>query len=155
MKTWTEAVSDAALTGSLACVATAAGAALCGLRDSGSAVAPINATSHVVWGEAAAAVEDIDWPHTALGFAVNYGASAFWAALYEKLFGAAAERRDVGTAAGGALAVTALAYLTDYHVVPKRLTPGWEKRIRPASLALVYGALAVSLPLRGLLRTRL
>jgi hypothetical protein len=155
MKSWNEAARDAVVSGSIVCVATAATAAACGVRDSGSAVAPINSTSHVVWGERAAAVEDVDLAHTGLGFAVNYGASAFWAGLYERWFGDAAERRDFGAAAAGAAAITALAYLTDYHVVPKRLTPGWEQRVRPSSLALIYGALALSLPLRGLLRARL
>lgn len=155
MTTWSEAAKNAALSGTIACAATAATAAACGSRDSGSAAAAINATSHVVWGRDAADVEDVDLAHTALGFAVNYGASAFWAALYEKWFGDAAERRALGPAAAGALAVTALAYVTDYHVVPKRLTPGWEHRLPPRSLALIYGALALSLPLRGLLRTRL
>jgi hypothetical protein len=154
MKSWNETARDAAVSGSIVCVATAATAAVCGVRDSGSAAAPINSTSHVVWGEAAAAIEEVDLAHTGLGLTVNYGASAFWAGLYERWFGDAAERRDLGAAAAGAVAVTALAYLTDYHVVPQRLTPGWEQRLRPSSLALIYGAMALSLPLRGLLRVR-
>ena len=42
-------------------------------------------------------------------------------------------------------AVSALAYLTDYHVVPSRLTPGFEKRLGGRSLLAIYAALAFSL----------
>jgi hypothetical protein len=50
--------------------------------------------------------------------------------------------------------VAAAAYVTDYHVVPKRLTPGWELRISPRSLLATYAVLALALPLRGLLGGR-
>jgi hypothetical protein len=52
----------------------------------------------------------------------------------------------------GGAGVSALAYVTDYHVVPKRLTPGWEERVSNRSLALIYAVLALSFPVRGLLR---
>jgi hypothetical protein len=78
----------------------------------------------------------------------------FWASFYEKFFGRAADRGDVGTALLGGGLVAAAAYVTDYHVVPKRLTPGWEARISQPSLFAAYAVLALSLPLRGLLRRR-
>ena len=43
-----------------------------------------------------------------------------------------------------------MAYFTDYHVVPDRLTPGFEKRLSPKSLRVVYSALALSLPIASL-----
>ena len=46
------------------------------------------------------------------------------------------------------------AYVVDYHLVPSRLTPGWERQISPRALALVFGALALSLPVRSLARRR-
>jgi len=138
--------------GALACAVTAAVAAAAGARASSSAVAPINAISHVVYGPSAARVRTIDASHTALGLAINFGASTFWAGIYEAAFGRAAERGDVPRALAGAAAVAALAYVTDYHVVPKRLTPGWEARMPLRSLAVIYGALAICLPLRGLAR---
>jgi len=142
----------AAVSGAVACAVTAAVAGAAGARASGSAVAPLNAISHVLYGSRAARVRTIDMPHTALGLAINYGASTFWAGVYEAAFGRAAERGELAKASAGAAAVAALAYVTDYHVVPKRLTPGWEERMPPRSLALVYGALAICLPLRGLVR---
>jgi hypothetical protein len=46
--------------------------------------------------------------------------------------------------------VSAAAYVTDYHVVPKRLTPGFELRVPRLALAGVYAALALGLSLRDL-----
>jgi hypothetical protein len=54
---------------------------------------------------------------------------------------------------GGGL-VSALAYVTDYYVVPKRLTPGYELRLRPCALAGIYLALALSLSFSKPLRAR-
>jgi hypothetical protein len=142
----------AVASGAVVCAATAAAAAAAGARASGSAVAPINATSHVVHGPSAARVRTVDVEHTALGLAINFGASAFWAGLYEAAFGRAAEKGELAKASAGAAAVAALAYVTDYHLVPKRLTPGWEERMPRRSLAWIYGVLAICLPLRGLAR---
>lgn len=151
---WSHALRNATQSGAIAAGTVSAAVAWAGARDSGSAVAPVNATSHIVWGESAGAVESVDAKHTLLGMALNAGACVFWATFYEKWFGRAAERGDVGTAMLGGAVVATAAYVTDYHVVPKRLTPGWEARISPRSLAAAYVVLALSLPLRGLLRSR-
>jgi hypothetical protein len=151
-KSWNESIEDALITGAIACAATALTAALCGARQSGSAAGPINATSHVVYGREAETVTNVDVKHTVLGFAINAGASVFWALLYEKLFGATADRGRVAQAFFGGKAIADLAYLTDYHLVPKRLTPGWEAHVSERSLLLIFNVLAISLPLRGLLR---
>lgn len=148
---WDAAVRKAAVSGAIAAGATTAGVAIAGARDSGNAVAPINATSHIVWGESASHVGNVDVRHTLLGLALNAGACVFWATFYERWFGRAADRGDAGRALLGGAAVAAAAYVTDYHLVPKRLTPGWEARIRPGSLAAMYAVLAIALPLRGLL----
>jgi hypothetical protein len=145
-------LENAVASGALVCAVTAAVAAAAGARSSGSAVAPINAISHVVHGSSAARVRTIDFAHTALGLAINFGASAFWAGIYEAAFGRAAEQGALAKASAGAAAVSGLAYVTDYHLVPKRLTPGWEERLPARGLAIVYGALALCLPLRGLIR---
>jgi hypothetical protein len=146
---------DALITGSIACIATLAAAAALGARERGSAVAPINATSHILWGEEAADARVPDLKHTVPGVALNEGACVFWALFYEKLFGRSAERGDAAAAFAGGGAVAALAYLVDYHLVSKRLTPGWEHQLSGRSLAVMYAALALSFPLRGLLRRAL
>lgn len=149
---WAGFARAAAISGLLAGAVTAVTVAIRGARESGSAVAPLNATSHVAWGEEAGEVETADIKHTALGAAIHTAAGVFWAAVYEKLFGRYAERGDYGTALAGGAVVAALAYVTDYHLVPKRLTPGWEQRVSGRSLALTYAALAASLPLRAVIK---
>ncbi|HET7201747.1 MAG TPA: hypothetical protein VFI92_00115 [Steroidobacteraceae bacterium] len=153
-KDWGEALRSATQSGAIAAGTVTAAVAVAGARDSGSAVAPLNATSHIAWGESAGAVESVDAKHTLLGMTLNAGACVFWATFYEKWFGRAAERGDVGAALLGGAAVATAAYVTDYHLVPKRLTPGWESRISRRSLAAAYVVLALSLPLRGLLQRR-
>jgi hypothetical protein len=153
-ESWGDTLQDALVAGSIVCAATAATAALRGLSDSGSAVAPINATTHVVYGPEAGEVDTPDFKHTLLGIAINAGASVFWATVYERLLGRAGSRGNVGIPLLGGAAVGALAYLVDYHVVPKRLTPGWEERVSGRSLAMIFGAMALSLPIRRLLESR-
>lgn len=151
MKTWRAAIHDAPLSGSVACFATAATAAACGSAESRRPIAPINANSQVVRGQAAGHPLDAELKHTASALTINEGASIFWATLYERFFGSAADEGDVARAFVGGGAIAALAYVTDYHVVPTRLTPGWESRLSGKSLMLVYAAMGLSLPVRGLL----
>jgi hypothetical protein len=143
---------DALITGSIVCGVTLAAAALCGARKNGNAVAPINATSHVLWGDEAARAGNLDAKHTISGVALNEGASVFWGAIYERAFGRRAEQGEWTAALAGGGVIAALAYLVDYHLVSRRLTPGWEHHLDGRSLLVVYVALAASLPLRGLLR---
>ncbi|HEX2138626.1 MAG TPA: hypothetical protein VHG33_02830 [Woeseiaceae bacterium] len=152
-RTWGDTLQNALVAGSIVCVATAAAAALRGRVDSGSAVAPINATSHVVYGPEAGDVEVADLKHTMLGLAINAGASVFWATLYERMFARTGNRGGMGKSLLGGAAVASLAYLVDYHLVPQRLTPGWEERVSGRSLAMIFGAMALSLPLRRIALT--
>ncbi len=150
-KSWNDALRDGVLSGAIAGAATAAVAALCGIRERGSAIAPLNASSHILHGPDAGRVTDVDLEHTAVGLPIHVGSAMLWATLYERAFGGAADRGEVGKALAGGYAIAALAYLVDYHGVPKRLTPGWEHSISGGSVALVFGALALSLPVRGLI----
>jgi hypothetical protein len=137
--------------GAIVCVATLVAAAVRGRADSGSAIAPINATSHIVLGPAAGSVDVPNFKHTMLGVVINAGASVFWAAIYQWLFDRDHQRGGVGTSVLGGAAVALLAYLVDYQLIPKRLTPGWEYRVSGRSLAMIFGAMAVSLPVRRVL----
>lgn len=154
MKSWRDALTDGALTGTVAGVATALTAVACGQAESHQPIAPLNAVSHIVWGDEAATVDEATARHTAVGFALNHGACLFWATLFEKLFGTQAERGDAGAALLGGAAVSGIAYVTDYYLVPKRLTPGFEKRLSGRSLGAIYGVLALSLGATALLRSR-
>ena len=124
------------ISGALAGTAAGIAVSLAGRREAGAYSAPLNATSHIVWGDAAARRNEISAKYTGTGTLLHYGAALFWAALYELLPGRAPLRAAI---------TTATAYVVDYHVVPRRLTPGFEMRVSKGALALVYGALALGL----------
>ena len=141
MKPW---MQRALLSGTVAAAAVTLAASLAGRRATGSYAAPLNATSHFLWGERAGRRNDYSLKYTATGFIANCGASVFWALFYEALAG-----RMPPLVRGAA--VSALAYVTDYHVVPRRLTPGFEMRLTRPALAAIYAALALGLSARDLL----
>ncbi|MCC7548886.1 MAG: hypothetical protein IT532_14070 [Burkholderiales bacterium] len=140
-------IVDALISGTIAGIATTAAAAA---RHEGSpALAPVNAVSHVLWGDEAGHQDRASARYTGTGLATNHAACVFWAAVYE------AVRRKAGGGMLGALAagpaVSALAYAVDYHLMPHRLTPGYELRLSGRDLSAIFAALALSLPLRALL----
>ena len=122
------------VSGVRAATTAAIAASLAGRWQSRSYAAPLNATSHIVWGDEAARHDEASAKYTGTGALLHYGAALFWAALHEALPGPAPLR---------AAATAATAYVVDYPVVPRRLTPGFEMRVSPGALAAVYGALAI------------
>jgi hypothetical protein len=133
--------------GTVAGITSAATAALAGKREDNSYAAPLNATSHVLWGDEAAAQDAASLKYTLTGFLINHAAAVFWAMFYERLFGrrgrASEADRSLVKPLLGAAAVSAGAYITDYYLVPKRFTPGYEKRLSGKSMAAIYAMLAL------------
>lgn len=127
-----------------ATVATTAATAVAGVVENGNPAAPVNAISHIVWGEKAAHRDAASTKYTWTGAALNAGAMLSWAAFHHAVFNRSRSRSVAGNLARGA-ATAGIAYVVDYHVVPKRLTPGFEKRLSNRSLFAIYAALAVSL----------
>ncbi|MEK8090853.1 hypothetical protein [Thermithiobacillus plumbiphilus] len=152
MKSWQVAMKDAAISGGFAAMAVNATTAVLGRAETGHALAPINAVSHVLWGDRAAEMDQASMKYTFNGLAINSGAAVFWATIYEKFFGEAADRRDLPLALLGGGLVGGMAYVVDYHLVPERLTPGYDKRLSGKSMAVLYGALALGLTIGALLR---
>jgi hypothetical protein len=140
-------------TGSLAGLTTTAAVALVGSREAGNPAAPINATSHVLWGDDAGNTDAVDLKHTAPGLLINIGAGVFWALVHEALLARLPPRDPVEGAASG-VAVGALAYVVDYHLLPRRLTPGWELRVSRRGVALGFATLGACLAVAGILRAR-
>ena len=118
-------------------VATTVAATLLSKLQTRRSAAALNATSHIVWGKRAFRVDGTDVKHTLVGALLNAGAMAAWSAVYELL----PEPRSATGRLVKAAGVTAASYVTDYYVVPKRLTPGFEERLSSGALALVYVAL--------------
>jgi hypothetical protein len=133
-------------TGLLATAATTLAATALGEMESGNAIAPINAVSHILWGDRAANKDNLSLKYTVTGGLLNTAALLGWAGVHHLMFGrrSRASLSVSGALAGGA-AISTLAYVTDYYLVPKRLTPGFEKRLSQQSLCAVYGALALAL----------
>ena len=153
-KPWRRSVRDAAVSGSIAAVASTAVLAAAGRVETGSAFAPTNAISHWVHGDAAARVDDASARHTLVGLAIHHGASVFWALVFERLFGRANARGDVLPALGAGMAVSALACFVDYQLTPRRFQPGYEMRLSRPALAAVYVAFGAGLAAGSVLNAR-
>jgi len=144
------AIASTLLTSAVTSAATTAALCLLSSKDTGHSAAALNATSHIVWGDKAAKYDDWDVRHTVVGALLNAGAMGFWSAVHTLL----PAPRSVFGAARNASLVTALAYLTDYHLVPHRLTPGFEQRLSRKSLFGSYAVLAASLAVSALATRR-
>jgi hypothetical protein len=176
-------LTDTLVTGAVTAVATLAVPSLIRSSRGLSPLPPFNSVSHMVWGDGAFRRDGASAKYTGVGLALHVGACVFWAAVYEtwmhRRAGMSAEERDrseppagsrdrappPGSAAGAEIrageaiavgAATAVAaYVTDYYVVPRRLSPGFEQRFSPAELLAVYVALGLSFPLWRLARRAL
>lgn len=139
--------------GSLASALSTVALAWLGRREAGSAVAPINAVSHWVWGDEAIRRDQPDAPHTALGAAIHSASSMLWAGIYAWI---RLRRRQptLANALGDAAAVTALAAFVDLKLTPERLTPGFERRLSAPALTQVYVTFGLGLLIGEMLRLR-
>jgi Na+/proline symporter len=145
MLPWKRVLENGAVTGAIATAATTAIVAWLGKRETGSAAAPLNATSHIAFGEEAAYHDETSVKYTLTGAAINAAAMVGWSAVQEELLGRWVRKGSPARALASGAAVSALAYVVDYHVVPKRLTPGFEKRLSKKAMFATYAAMALSL----------
>lgn len=137
-------LAKALLTGTVASLASAAALGLLAKAEGKGTLQPINATSHWLHGEKAAACGELDARHTWVGFATHYASAVFWALPFE--FWRARRRPPSASALlRGACMTSAVAAAIDYGVTPKRLTPGWELVLSKRSLVVTYAALALGL----------
>lgn len=140
-------VSRALLSGSLASIASALAGVVCSRIENRHAARPINAVAHIYDGGTPPARER-GGRNTVLGFAIHTAASVWWALFFERL--GDKHRRALGPAA-----IAGLAYVVDYHVVHRRLRPGFEAHLSPQSMFAVYAALAAGFALAARLEGRL
>lgn len=154
MKSAKDIVLDALATGKLTTLASAAAIAVCGKAELDNPVAPVNAISHIVFGEEAAAQDELSLKYTGTGLMLHDAGCTSWAALHEQLFGRAVAGGNVPMAFAGGGMIALLAYVTDYYLVPKRMTPGVEKRLSGRSLLLIYSVLGLALAAGSLLNAR-
>ena len=144
MITDTWSAKTALVAGASASAATTATVALAGLAETGSAWPALNAISKMAHGNHAPWRNEASWKYTGTGALLNAAAVFSWAAVYAVLRGPRT-RTDYARAVTAGVATSALAYVVDYHVVPDRFTPGFEKRLPDRSLGLIYAVLALGL----------
>lgn len=138
-----EYVKSAIETGILAAGVTTLAAASVGTLEQNDPLAPINAVSHIAWGDEAARHSEASLKYTGTGLVLNAMAVAGWAILHVACFQKQSRSLDRALALGAV--TSAAAYVTDYHIVPQRVTPGFEKVVKPRSLLMIYAALAGAL----------
>lgn len=108
----------------------------------GAPAAGTNAASQWFWYPHARHVRRLSPRYTLAGYAVHHASSLWWAGAFELL---RPHRLPPRKRAAGAAGVAALAYLVDYHVVPRRLSPGFEHRIGRRGMCAAYAAFALGL----------
>ena len=146
-------IAEGLVSGALAAAFSAAVVMVAGRRQGGSAVAPVNAISHWMWGDEAARSERVDVRHTLVGAITQLGAGIFWGTLHAALRPQVPRDAVVPAAIAGGLVTSAVAGVVDYGVIPDRLTPGWELRVSKTSVLLALAAMAAGIAL-GTIATR-
>ena len=141
-------LSRALVSAALSSLTTLAVASALSRLSGRSAAEPMNAVGRHMAGRHASRHAGFALQSTLPGVLINLGGCLFWAGLMERWVGEhplAGARDALGR---GAIAAS-LAYLVDYHGIPRRLRPGYERKLSTAQLLLVYSSLAFSLPLRA------
>ena len=118
---------------------------LAGHIEDSDGISPLNAVSHIVWGDEAYKQSQPSLKYTGTALLLNEVSIAGWAYLHEWLFAKSRREGRGDICALGAVGVSLLAYIIDYHAVPERFKPGFERHLQPKSLLLIYSFLALSL----------
>lgn len=126
------------------------------------AAGALNGPSQWIWGEREAYTRRATLRHTALGYAIHHASSTFWGMLFEYAFGCAIadhangpvarSDKSIGRICAEAIATGATAYYVDYYVTPRRLRPGFDKHLSPASMFAVYASFAAGLAATAIAR---
>jgi hypothetical protein len=147
---WKKTLREGVVSGTLAGVFSAVVLLVTGKRETGSAVAPVNAESHWLWGDESLREDRPTSRHTLTGIVTHQLSTVFWATLYATLRGKRAVK-TVPEALLGGIATSAAAAVIDYTLVPKRLTPGFEHRLSTGAMVGVFAAIAGGVALGALL----
>lgn len=106
---------------------------------------PLNAISHILWGRGAAQQTNWTLRYTGLGLVLNGVACVFWAGFFQAWRRTLLTPNSSHMSAFAGIGTSAVAYITDYYVVPRRFTPGFELCLSRRSFPWLYAALAVGL----------
>ena len=145
MEDWKTAMRRGILSGGTASVLSTLALAATGKHETGSMFAPTNAISHWFFGDKATRRDAPSLRYTVTGYLIHHASATFWAVLFERVMGNRLDKKDLPTTLVASAAASAVACFTDSQLTPKRLHPGYEKRLSSPALALVYGAFALGL----------
>lgn len=154
MKPWNAAFREALLSGTVASLLSAAALAWAGRREERASAAPLNATSHWLWGDRALRRDRPTLRHTLAGYLIHHAAATFWAAVHARALGDKPQAAEPVPALAAASITAAAACFVDFRLTPHRLTPGFEHRLSRPALAGVYACFAVGLALGSLVMRR-
>jgi hypothetical protein len=154
MEPWKTALQRGLVGGTTSSLLSTAALAALGKREAGSALAPTNAVSHWLYGDAAAAHHEPSARYTLPGYLIHHGSATFWSVIVERLCGRLFDRGNAALTLGVGTAASAVACFVDYQLTPDRLKPGYERHLSRPSLAVVYGAFGVGLALGAMLSRR-
>lgn len=135
---------DALGCGSVASVLSTLVVSMFSRQRTGHAAAGTNATSQWIWYPQARARFATSRRHTATGYLIHHASSVFWATGYQLL---RPDRAGRGGQVLRAAPIATAAYWVDYHVVPRRLSPGFEGKIGASGMWATYAAFGVGLVL--------
>ena len=145
MQDWTTTLQRGLVSGAASSILSTVALAIVGTKETGSAFAPTNAVSHYVHGDKAALHSAPSIRYTLPGYLIHHASSTFWSIMFEKVAGRYLDRKTPAGILTASAATSAFAAFADYKLTPKRLQPGYEKRISTPGLAIVYAALALGL----------
>lgn len=142
---WSAALRTGLIAGAWASVLSTAALMHVGRRETGSAFAPTNATSHWLWGAESLRADHPTLRHTAVGYVTHHLAATFWATLHAWWFGNRPDAQSAPAALAGAAVASAISCAVDYTVTPRSLRPGFEHRLSRPALGVMYAAFALGL----------
>jgi hypothetical protein len=154
MENWNTALQRGLISGTASSILSTAALAALGKKEAGSPFAPTNAVSHWIYGDKAAHRDGLSLRYTVPGYLIHHASATFWSILFERFLGGVLDRKNPAGTLAAAAATSAFAAFTDYKLTPKRLHPGYEKRLSRQSLAVVYGGFALGLALGAVLSRR-
>jgi hypothetical protein len=131
------------ITSAAASATTGAALMLLGRHERRGALAPLNASSHWLYGDHVGRQRRADLARTGVGVGTHHLAIMFWSVALEAALGREKKTLPELALAGALTAATAAAF--DYLVVPRRLSPGWELALTRKSMAGAFGAMALGL----------
>ena len=154
MQSLVKALNRAVRSGAYASIASTLVLMQRGVRDCRSAIAPVNAVSHWLWKNKAIYRQDATVRYSLTGYLIHHAASVFWAFFYELWAVRADKPVTVADSAKRGAVVASVACAVDLRCTPKRLTPGFERRLGNKSLFLVYTAFGLGLVAHTLLHKK-